>query len=477
MSDEEAASYQEKLETRGGWLGDDACQARLVYINGRFAPQLSKANDLAQNMDNLESASEEVKSYLSRLTDGFTDKLVIPVPVGKDLFWDSHKYLSSPNHNVGEPTSQFAINTQQGTACFAALNTIRTGAVAYVNIPEGFDQDSETLKPILVVNAVTKDAGASSDSKGVTLHPRTLVVAENNSSSSFVQSSVDLDTEAKHTPVLYNGYTQIFVKEGANMTHSFLEESGGLVTAGVEQNDDSFAEGEPLPREVESQRPALKDTRFEAIDVHIMGDDGAYEGTLISVGGSGRIRVAHSVALLRPRSHAKINGFSLSGGSQRADFRTTIHHIAQGTTSEQMQKNMVGGRSTGAFRGRIRVEQSAQQTNSKQLSRTVLLSDKSRAWTVPTLEIIADDVECAHGATVSDLSEEELFYLRSRGLDMTLSRNLLMYAFADDICACVEPTLLEAMGSQKGLQKRLIQRLENVVPRGKRAVKSEFQSS
>jgi Fe-S cluster assembly protein SufD len=137
---------------------------------------------------------------------------------------------------------------------------------------------------------------------------------------------------------------------------------------------------------------------------------------------------------------------------------------------------MIGGRATGAFRGRIRVEQSAQQTDSEQLSRTILLSDKARAWAVPSLEIIADDVKCSHGTTVSDLSEEELFYLRSRGLDRSIARNLLMYAFAGDVTASVDPSMLGTVDSEEGLQKRVIRRLENLVPQGERAVMGEFQS-
>eukprot|EP00957_Ditylum_brightwellii_P178064 13563532-Ditylum_brightwellii.AAC.1 len=77
-------------------------------------------------------------------------------------------------------------------------------------------------------------------------------------------------------------------------------------------------------------------------------------------------------------------------------MRTNIHHIGQATTSRQNQKNMVGGRATASFRGRIRVEQSAQQTDSEQLARTILLSDRSRIWAIPSLEIIADDVTCTH---------------------------------------------------------------------------------
>jgi len=485
LTEEEITDYRVQLENGGSWIPDDKCQARLVYINGRFVPQLSiEKDDLAVNIGNIDDNSsvvtEDVKSYLSRLTDGHTDELAAPVPTGEDTYCNSFKKLSGPDHNLGEPISQFAINTQQGTACFAALNTRRTGAVAYVRAPKGLDEGiDEHPKPVLILNAVTNSGGAAknSDCDGMAFYPRVLVVAEEKSRLSVVQACVDLDDKSEAVPKLYNGYTQVFVKEGANVTHSFLEETGGMVTAGVEKSDNSFGEGEPIARYVEAERAATKDTHLDAIEVNVIGDDGTYAGTVMSVGGSGRIRIAHSVALLRPRAHVKLNGFFLSGGNQRTDCKTNIHHAAQGTTSEQIQKNMIGGRATGAFRGRIRVEQSAQQTDSQQISRTILLSDRSRAWAVPSLEIIADDVQCTHGATVSDLSEEELFYLRSRGLDTNQSRNLLMYAFADDVCSEVDPVMLQSVDSEEGLQSRLIKRLQNVVPQGERAVRGEFQSS
>eukprot|EP00534_Pseudo-nitzschia_fraudulenta_P000111 CAMPEP_0201126786 /NCGR_PEP_ID=MMETSP0850-20130426/27450_1 /ASSEMBLY_ACC=CAM_ASM_000622 /TAXON_ID=183588 /ORGANISM="Pseudo-nitzschia fraudulenta, Strain WWA7" /LENGTH=681 /DNA_ID=CAMNT_0047395363 /DNA_START=133 /DNA_END=2175 /DNA_ORIENTATION=- len=465
LSEEQVTAYRGQLEKGGSWIADDACQARLVYINGQFVPQLSMENELAKNLASIDdSVSEEVKSCLSRLTDGFTDELAAPVPTGQDMYCSSYKKLGGADHSLGEPYSQFAINTQQGTACFAALNTRHTGGVAYVQAPDEHDNEIEERKPVLILNAVTNN-GSVSDSEGTSMHPRCLVIAGKNSRLSVVQACVDLDNESNHVPKLYNGFTQMFVSEGANLTHSFLEESGGMVTAGVEKGDDA--------REVEAERPALKDTHLECIDVQCVGDDASYEGTIMSVGGSGRVRIAHSVSLLKPRAHAKVYGFFLSGGAQRTDCKTNIHHAGQGTTSEQIQKNMIGGKATGAFRGRIRVEQSAQQTDSQQISRTILLSDKSRAWSVPSLEIIADDVQCTHGATVSDLSEEELFYLRSRGLDTNLARNLLMYAFAADVCNSVDPAMLTSVDSDEGLQKRLIERLNNVVPQGERAVKGD----
>eukprot|EP00529_Nitzschia_sp_RCC80_P014812 CAMPEP_0113440844 /NCGR_PEP_ID=MMETSP0014_2-20120614/769_1 /TAXON_ID=2857 /ORGANISM="Nitzschia sp." /LENGTH=717 /DNA_ID=CAMNT_0000331655 /DNA_START=134 /DNA_END=2287 /DNA_ORIENTATION=- /assembly_acc=CAM_ASM_000159 len=481
LSEEEVSTYRKKLEESGGWLSNDECQARLVYINGRFVPELSRKGDLAENIGSIDdSTPEEVTSKLERITDGFTDDLVTPVPIGQDEYATSYKTLSGPDHKLGSATSQFAINTQQGTACFAALNTRRTGAVAYVHAPNGYDKQltetEEQPKPVLILNAVTKNGGAAAGCDGMSFHPRCVVVAEENSRLSVVQSCVDLDDGSEHVPKLYNGYTQFFVYGGANVTHSYLEESGGVATAQVELSDDAFEEGEPIPRFVEAERPELKDTHLECVDVHVAGEEGSYEGTIMSFGGSGRVRIAQSVSLLKPGAHAKLNGFSLSGGAQRTDCKTNIHHVAQGTTSEQVQKNMIGGRATGAFRGRIRVEQSAQQTDSQQLSRTVLLSDRSRAWAVPSLEIIADDVSCTHGATVSDLSEEELFYLRSRGIDRAMARNLLMYAFAGDVCSCVDPAMITTLDSDQGLQKRVIDRLQNVVPQGDRAVKGEFQS-
>jgi len=488
-------SYQSRLMEQGAWLEDDACLARLVYIDGRFAPQLSKeVPGVARNLDSAPLDDEELTGYLSRLTDGFTDELATPVSNGPDNMLTSYKRLSGPNHAVGDATSQFAVNAQQGTACFAALNTVKSGAVAYVHAPAGEkpeegededDTDASKPKPVLIVNAVTPSGGlrdGDDDNVGVTCHPRTLVVAEEYAHLSVVQSCVDLeDDNSSHRPKLYNGYTQFFIKEGANVTHSYLEETGGIVTAGVELSDEeadlAFENGSGArPREVEAQRPELKDTHLEAIDVHIMGGKSAYEGTVVSVGGSGHVRLALSVSLLSPEAEATVNGFCLSGGTQRADVKTNIHHIAQGTTSRQVQKNMIGGRSTGSFRGRIRVEQSAQQTDSEQLSRSVLLSDKARAWAIPSLEIIADDVKCTHGSTVSDLSEEELFYLRSRGLGRSMARNLLMYAFAGDVCSCVDPVMLGSVDSSQGLQKRVIRRLENLVPQGERALKGEFQS-
>ena len=353
--------------------------------------------------------------------------------------------------------------------------------------------------PILVVNAQTKGAGVGGDDdgasstqdeegnvRGAAYHPRLLAVVGDGGRSSLVQACVDLDGDGDDEsreegetarPRLRNGFTQIFVGKGARLSHTYMEEQGGIVTPGVEAAYTPPFPGYVDARDAEARRPSARDTFMETVDAYVTGDDGTYSVAVMGMGGSGRSRIAVSVSLLRPGSHADVNGFVLAGGNQRTDMRTNIHHVAQGTTSRQAQRNMVGGRATSAFRGRIRVEQSAQQTDSQQLSRTILLSDRSRIWTVPSLEIIADDVKCQHGATVSDLSEEELFYLRSRGLDRETSRNMLMYAFVDEVSAAVTPAVKGNDDHANGLRNRCIRRLQNLVPKGERAIRGEFQSS
>lgn len=489
LNEKEAEDTIASLKSKGAWLDDDSCDGRLVYINGRFCPSLSKVTDQVKNLGSTDfesGLSEDMLDRLSRLPDGFTDKLAAEVPDSFKGPLTSHEKLSGPDHSVGKATSQFAINNQQGTAAFAALNSVKAGSVAYVHASmkdasANADEEEYPSKPVLVVNAQTPSGGSASKEKekGVSFHPRLLAVADDGSVLSLVQMCVDLNenSEESNCATFVNGYTQVYVGANANVTHSFLEESGGQAVSRVEMSDEEAAEESiPNPREEESKRPALRDTNFQAIDVHITGDEGAYAGSLMELGGCGRSRVAISTSLLRPGASATVNGFALSGGAQRTDMRTNIHHMAQGTISRQEQRNMVGGRSTASFRGRIRVEQSAQQTDSEQLSRTILLSDHARIWATPSLEIIADDVTCTHGATVSDLSEEELFYLRSRGLDRTTARNLLMYAFVEEIGSSVDERIAGGFDDETGLRSRVVRRLENLVPQGEKTLVGDRKS-
>ncbi|HEX7953713.1 MAG TPA: SufD family Fe-S cluster assembly protein, partial [Burkholderiales bacterium] len=124
---------------------------------------------------------------------------------------------------------------------------------------------------------------------------------------------------------------------------------------------------------------------------------------------------------------------ALIGGRQLADMHSSIDHAHARGHSRQLHKTVVGGGAHAVFNGKILVREGAQQTDSGQQSRNLLISDKAHVDTKPQLEIFADDVKCAHGATIGQLEADELFYLKSRGLSDRTARNLLTYAFAAQV--------------------------------------------
>ncbi len=133
------------------------------------------------------------------------------------------------------------------------------------------------------------------------------------------------------------------------------------------------------------------------------------------------------------KSHGEMKGLYVGRGRQHIDNYTTVVHASPGATSDEFYKGILNDRARAVFHGRIRVDPGAQQTDAQQQNRNLLLSTNAEADTKPQLEIYADDVKCAHGATVGYLDAEAIFYLRSRGLDESAARAILTEAFAAEI--------------------------------------------
>ncbi len=147
---------------------------------------------------------------------------------------------------------------------------------------------------------------------------------------------------------------------------------------------------------------------------------------------------AFSAKLARHTVAATINGadatFDVAGtyllrGDQHNDITTVVDHAAAGSASKQIFKGVLDDASRGVFQGKVTVHKDAQKTDAHQLNNALLLSDKAEIDAKPELEIYADDVKCAHGATAGDLDENELFYLQARGIDAAEARRLLVSAF------------------------------------------------
>ena len=145
-----------------------------------------------------------------------------------------------------------------------------------------------------------------------------------------------------------------------------------------------------------------------------------------------------TLALTGVGSEAKLSGIALMRGRQHCDVTTDIMHEVSRCNSEQVFKNVIDGHGRAVFQGRVYVAQDAQVTEAHQLNRNLLLSKNARADSKPELIIHADDVKCSHGATVGDLDEEALFFLRSRGITENIARGLLIRGFAAEMFEILE---------------------------------------
>jgi Fe-S cluster assembly protein SufD len=147
-------------------------------------------------------------------------------------------------------------------------------------------------------------------------------------------------------------------------------------------------------------------------------------------GGYGRIEVT---VTLHSGAHFSFDGIQLGDGDETREIVVLVRHVEPGATSRQSVRTVLNGKATGTFLGKIYVAKGAQQTDAEQSSKALLLTRTATANTKPELEIHADDVKCAHGATVGELDKNALFYLQARGLSPDEARNLLIEAFMADL--------------------------------------------
>jgi Fe-S cluster assembly protein SufD len=140
-------------------------------------------------------------------------------------------------------------------------------------------------------------------------------------------------------------------------------------------------------------------------------------------------------------------------GEQLCDHQTEIVHAQPNCFSRELYKGILDGRSHGVFNGKVFVHPIAQKTDGKQTNKTLLLSEAAHIDAKPQLEIFADDVKCTHGATVGQIDEMALFYMKSRGLDRDSARRLLTYAFAADVLETIEVDAVK-----EGLERMTLER-------------------
>jgi Fe-S cluster assembly protein SufD len=167
---------------------------------------------------------------------------------------------------------------------------------------------------------------------------------------------------------------------------------------------------------------------------------GTYDSFALTLGARlGRMEVHARLGGSKAAAH--LNAAQLLGGTQHGDFTTVVLHDAPACISRQTVKNVLTGRARGVFQGKIEVARGAQKTDGYQMNQALLLSPYAEVDSKPQLEIYADDVKCSHGATVGELDAEQLFYLRSRGINEAEARAILVRAF---LAEALDPIAHEA---------------------------------
>lgn len=160
--------------------------------------------------------------------------------------------------------------------------------------------------------------------------------------------------------------------------------------------------------------------------------DSRLESHSISLGGA-LVRNNIDSDLHEQGAHIIMNGLYMAAGRQHIDNHTCVNHSKPHTASEEYYRGVLDGQARGVFNGKVIVHKQAQKTDAHQSNANLLLSDKAEVDTKPELEIYADDVKCSHGATVGQLDENMLFYLRSRAIEAETAKSLLTFAFADEV--------------------------------------------
>ncbi|MCZ6804734.1 MAG: Fe-S cluster assembly protein SufD [Proteobacteria bacterium] len=277
---------------------------------------------------------------------------------------------------------------------FTALNTAFIQQGTYINVPANSVVDI----PISVLY-LSKDNAIP-----FATHPRNMIVMGEHSEATLIERYIGLDDANYFT----NAVTEICLSPNAVLKHYKIQQES--VNA------------------------------YHIGSLHVMQDkDSQFESHSISLGGALVRNDIHS-QLAAEGAEVVMNGLYMTGDKQHVDNHTRVDHLKPHTHSTENYRGVLNGKSRAVFNGKVIVHPQAQKIEAQQNNANLLLSDDAEIDTKPELEIYADDVKCSHGATVGQLDQDMLFYLRSRGIDEETARSLLIYAFANEIISNINFT-------------------------------------
>ncbi|MGF1672274.1 MAG: Fe-S cluster assembly protein SufD [Rivularia sp. (in: cyanobacteria)] len=299
--------------------------------------------------------------------------------------------LSGLSNLDGELVKEYLAQSEGAKEVFTALNTAGINDVAIVWLSRNVIVETP-------IHLVFITAGEQ-----IISQPRCLVVAKSGSEVTFVEEFINGSTGEEEDKQVYlnNVVTEIWIDENAGVNHTRI----------VNDSVEAFHIGKTAVTQARNSR---------------------YTCNAITLGGK---LSRHNLEILQTgeQTETTLNGLTIISGNQLADTHSALALNHPYSNSKQLQKNIIGDKAHGIFNGKIFVPKPAQLTDASQLNRNLLLSPQARVDTKPQLEITADNVKCAHGATVSQLEDDEIFYLQSRGINENNARHLLINAFAAEI--------------------------------------------
>ena len=313
---------------------------------------------------------------------------VSALPAGVEVLSLAEVLAGDANETRAAVEAQLASGAGIENEAFTALNTALLHDGAVVRVPA----NTVVEQPIQLLFVTSPPPGG----EPVMTHPRVLLVVGENAQVRVVESYGGGDS-----PYLTNTVTEVIAGPGAVVDHYKL----------VRESPAGYHIG--------------------AMHVRL-GRAANFSSHAVTLGGA-IVRNDAQALLDGEGVECTLNGLYLANGRRLVDNHTTIHHAQPHCSSHELYKGILDGEARAVFNGKIIVAIDAQKTDARQTNKALLLSEDAQINTKPELEIFADDVKCTHGATVGQLDEDALFYLRARGLGLEQARSVLIHAFAGDL--------------------------------------------
>ncbi|MGI9542358.1 MAG: Fe-S cluster assembly protein SufD [Cyclobacteriaceae bacterium] len=352
----------------------------------KYTPTTRKIRELFdfKRFNRKESLQKSYNQYRINDLDGYVIFLVNGRLIG-DLPDSNDKVTFETISPEGK--DQLAKYVDYKKDAFAALNTAFTNKGISIKIAD----NAAIARPIIMYHLIE-----ASEVEGYG-QPRNLIVAGENSQATILEV---FQTSGAHQSFI-NSVSEILVNAKASLDrYKIVNESGSSFHIGTTQ----------VEQKVESQ----------------------FNSYSFTLGGS-LVRNNLNINLSGEHCETHMYGLYLLNGNSHVDNHTTVDHKIRNCFSNELYKGILDDNATGVFNGKIYVRPDAQKTNAFQSNKNILLSNDASMNTKPQLEIWADDVQCSHGATTGQLDDEQLFYLRSRGLSEARAKAMLLHAFASDV--------------------------------------------